>query len=70
MQGFEVETDYAVDSSGAVWVRTSRGEWRYVTDAGELSWDTHEMPPEQYAPYAELDQAAGRVLSRGLASGR
>jgi len=69
MQGNEVETDCAVDSSGTVWVRTPRGNWRYVTNAGELSWDTHDMPPEQYAPYVELDEAARRVLSRGLASG-
>lgn len=68
MQGNEVATDYAVDCSGTVWVRTLQGEWRYVTNAGELSWDTHYMPPEGYAPYVELDEAAGRVLRRGLAS--
>jgi hypothetical protein len=43
-----------------------KGDWRYVTNTGELSWDTHYMPPEEYAPYVELDEAAGRTLSRGL----
>lgn len=69
MQGNEVTTDYAVDSAGTIWVRTSQNEWRYVTTPGQLSWDAHYMPPEKYAPYVELDEAASRVLSRGLASG-
>lgn len=66
MQGNEVATNYAVDREGALWVRMPKGDWRYVTNTGELSWDTHYMPPEEYAPYVELDEAAGRTLSRGL----
>jgi hypothetical protein len=68
MQGNEVTADYAADCVGTVWVRTPKGEWRYVTNDSELSWDSFYMPPEQYAPYVELDEAAARVLGRGLAS--
>lgn len=58
--GCELDSQAAVDIQGTVWVRQG-DQWRYFVDGG-LSFDGHYMPPEQYAPYIELDSAAQQQL--------
>lgn len=59
--------DVLVDRDGTVWVRVRvrRADWwAYLTDTGELGWDTRRVLPEDYEPYRPLDAAAARIVQR------
>ena len=55
-----------VDKDGTVWVALDGGEWSYLSEHTQLSWDVRFRLPIEYEPYRALDTAASEFIRHSL----
>ncbi len=69
MKHYDVSADdgMVIDSQGSVWIWNEvQQAWGYITDDGAGVWDFKEYLPEGYEPYVKIDDAAQRIILKGL----